>query len=227
MYSPLVGRLRVFTSSSGAARLAAARQILDELPSGVDALIVGASRAAADELALQVARDRGALFGVSRSGFGELAARLALPALAAEGLSPTGALGAEAVVTRVAFEARADGRLRYFAPVAGMPGFPRAAARTLHELQMAGVEAAALASLDGAGADLAALVDGAVREARRAGTVPRAGVFAAAARVLGERPGALGASAVILLDVALASPLETSFAAAIVEAASEVFATVA
>src|SRR5439155_12044877 len=47
--------------------------------------------------------------------------------------------GAEAIAARAAFDARAAGELAYFAPVAGMPGFPKALARTLYELRLAGV----------------------------------------------------------------------------------------
>ena len=60
--------------------------------------------------------------------------RLALPRLSRQGLTPTSAIGAEAVVARARFDAVQEGALNYFAPVAGTPGFPRAAARTLDEL---------------------------------------------------------------------------------------------
>ena len=116
-------------SPSSATRLAAARSRLNGVEPPI--LIVAASRAAADEFALALAVDRGATFGVSRAGFTELAARLAIPALARQGRSPSAPLGDEAVAARVTFDAREDGALEYFAPVAGMPGFPRALGRTL------------------------------------------------------------------------------------------------
>jgi ATP-dependent helicase/nuclease subunit B len=187
---------------------------------------VGASRAAADELALSVARSRGALFGVARLSFAELAMKLALPELARQGLGPGGALGAEAITTRASFEANAAGELEYFSPVAGLPGFPRAAARTLAELQLGGVQPATLATLDGSGKDLAALLARAEYETRRVGAATRARVLETAAERLRENPVALGATLVVLLDVAIRSVAEETMLAALVAGAREVVATV-
>ena len=74
--------------------------------------------------ALAVTRDRGALVGVARMSLAELAMRLALPVLAERLVAPGGALGAEAIATRAAFDAHQSGELAYFAPVADLPGFP-------------------------------------------------------------------------------------------------------
>ena len=150
-------------------------------------LIVGATRASADELALAVTRDRGALVGVARMSFAELAMRLALPVLAERLVAPGGALGAEAIATRAAFDAHQSGELAYFAPVADLPGFPRAVARTLSELQLAGVDAAALGRVPDVGGDLATLLARAQVEADRAGAVSRAEAIATAARRLQGR----------------------------------------
>ena len=68
--------------------------------------------------------------------------KLALPRLAQQQVTPTSGVGLEAVVTRARFDAMQEKALRYFAPVADTPGFPRAAARTLDELQMAEVPGA-------------------------------------------------------------------------------------
>jgi ATP-dependent helicase/nuclease subunit B len=213
------------TSPSAAARLAAARDALLALAPGTGALIVGATRAAADELAAEVARERGASFGLERTGFYELAIRLALPALARDGLAPNGVLGTEAVAARATFEAASTGTLHYFAPVAHLPGFPRAVTRTLGELQMAGVEPAEVASLDGPGRDLAALVDFARHEAARAGTVPRATVLRIAAEALSS-PGSLPATALVLLDVPVTTTAEEALVGALLAAAQHVTATV-
>ena len=123
--------LHVFTSPSAERRIEAARDALLEMTPTQQAIIVGASRAAADELAFDVAMRRGGLFGVTRAGFAELATRLAMPALAREELSPTAGLGAEAFAARAAFDASEAGDLRYFGPVAHLPGFPRTLSRTL------------------------------------------------------------------------------------------------
>ena len=75
----------------------------------------------------------------------------------------------------------------YFAPVADLPGFPRAVARTLSELQLAGVDAAALGRVPDVGGDLATLLARAQVEADRAGAVSRAEAIATAARRLQGR----------------------------------------
>ena len=107
---------------------------------GKPVLIVGASRGAADDLARDIAVSVPATFGVQRLSLVQLAARTALAALANEGATPSTWLGAEAVAARTVFDATNAGALSYFAPVASTPGFPRALARTLQELRLAGVE---------------------------------------------------------------------------------------
>src|SRR5262245_7925910 len=97
--------LNYLSSPSSRVRVAAASALLATLKPDQTALIVGATRAAADELAFSAAADRGGLFGVTRASFAELVTKLALPSLAREGLSPTGGLGAEAIAARATFEA--------------------------------------------------------------------------------------------------------------------------
>lgn len=218
--------LRVVAAASAETRVRAAAAAVAAFPAGASALIVGASRAAADELALAAAGERGALFGVTRLSFIELGMKLALPVLARDGFSPGGALGAEAIATRASFDALREGELRYFAPVADLPGFPRAAARTLAELQLAGVSADDLEQLDDAGRDLGVLLTRAEDEAMRAGAVSRARVLEAAVTHLRESPALLGGSHVVLLDVAASSAADEAVLAAIVRSAPEVIATV-
>ena len=184
-------------------------------------LLVAASRAAADEIAASVARQKGGLFGVTRTGFAELATRLALPSLAASQRSPVGGLGSEALVTRAAFEADREDALDYFQPVVRMPGFPRAAARTIQELQLAGVSSDQLRTIGPAGEDLAALLERVSADADAARAVPRAAVFQTAADVIRADPERLQCAMVILVDVAVSSAAETQFVAAIAEATSE------
>ena len=156
---------------------------------GRTTLLVAPSRAAADECAAAVAAARGGLFGVTRTSVIELVMRLALPRLAEQKVTPTSGVGLEAVVTRARFDAMQERALRYFAPVADTPGFPRAAARTLDELQMAEVPAPVLAAIDDAGADLATLLQRLQRETGKAGTVSRAGLWHAATARLREDSG--------------------------------------
>lgn len=236
--------LTLIASPAAAERLAAAREFAAGAAARGSLLIVGATRAAADEFAARVALERGALFGVGRAGFYELMTRLALPRLASEGLSPTSVLGEEALVSRAAFDAVKAGALRYFEPVAMLPGFPRAAARTLAELQLAGAEPAEVAPLAGvvagvrdaqpllagmaesASADLAELLDRLTREAARAGTVGRAGILGAAAGALDQQPGAIDEADLLLLDVTVESAADANALVALVRAARSAFATV-
>jgi CRISPR/Cas system-associated exonuclease Cas4 (RecB family) len=143
--------VRIVTSTSVSARLDAAREFLRGRPPATELIIVGASRGAADDLARAIARQAGATFGISRFSLTELAARAAAARLdGGRRVSGTQA-GAEAIAARAVFDALAAGELAYFEPVARMPGFPKALARTLHELRLAGIEGHRLAVLSQAG----------------------------------------------------------------------------
>ena len=83
----------------------------------------------------------------------QAATELARPAMAARGLAPLTSLGREAVAARIAQKALAQGELPYFQPVAALPGFARALARTLVELRLAEVSPGQLMP------DLATLLD--------------------------------------------------------------------
>src|SRR5882672_9856820 len=131
--------LRVITSTSAAVRLEAARLFLERLPPSTEAVVVGATRGAADDFVRGVARRAGATFGLTRFGLTELAARAASSRLAGAHHAPATQAGAEAVAARAVFDAVTAGELEYFTPVASMPGFPKALARTIHELRLAGI----------------------------------------------------------------------------------------
>src|SRR5207249_838203 len=117
---------------------------------------------------------------------------------------------------------RAEDALRYFAPVAGRPGFPAAVARTLEELRMNDVGPAALRRLGASGADLAALAERVQRELAAARLADRALVFEAAR---GALPDARLPAAMLFLDVPLASVRERELVAALARRAPEVLAT--
>ena len=157
MTRPFSLSLRIVESSEAALRLDAAREWLDT-HGRRGAVIVGASRGAADDFARLIAQRRGGALGLHRFSFTQLAAHLAAPVLAARGAVPVTRIGTEAVAARAAFEAAHAGELAYFAPVAETPGFPRALARTLNELALARVEPDQLRVLPLGGADLAALL---------------------------------------------------------------------
>ena len=171
-------------SASASIRLHEARKFLDTFSPGTELLLLGASRGAVDDLARTIAMEKGATFGLHRLSFTQLAARLAAAELAANGHAPSSALGYEAVAARAAFEAAKDEALDYFSPVSGTPGFPKALARTLQELRLAGVAAGPLAGLLRSGPDLADLLDRVETLMSEAGASDRASLFATATKAL-------------------------------------------
>jgi len=209
---------------SAAARLDAARARLRDLTPPI--LLIASTRAAADEFAFSIAAEKGATFGITRSSIAELVARLALPALAKKGLTPSAPLSDEAVSARVADDLLKKDALAYFAPVAHMPGFPRALSRTLGELRMAAVDPAQLTGHPANG-DLAALLARAIEERQRVGAVDYATMLATATAELQSNPKPIADKTVVLLDVAISSPAEAAFAKQIVSAARSVIVTAA
>lgn len=243
--------LRLCVSASAAERLACARDVVRGCPPGSRVLIVGASRGAADDLARTVASSAAATFGLERLSLTQLAARTAIAALAAEEVAPSTWLGAEAVATRAVFEATRAASLHYFAPVADAPGFPRALARTLQELRLAGIAASSLPRVHGGprlrssavierrasarqaeqdsppaqdpGSDLADLLERFEACFASARIADRAELFQQAARVIRQQPIA---DAVVLLDVPLEHRADRELVEATSMSASTVLATV-
>ncbi|AUX28368.1 MULTISPECIES: PD-(D/E)XK nuclease family protein [Sorangium] len=138
----------VITSPSAAARLDRAVGWLRRRRPAERVLLVGASVEAVSELARASIRGRRATFGWHRLTLGRVAAALAMPALAARGLVPASALAIEALCARAIDGLAQDGLLGRFARVADRPGLPRAVARTLDEVRLAGVAPDALAPAD-------------------------------------------------------------------------------
>jgi CRISPR/Cas system-associated exonuclease Cas4 (RecB family) len=208
---------RLLESSSAQIRIDAARAFVETHARNGDVLLVGASRGAVDDLARDVAVRSGAAIGLHRFSLAQLAARLAAPILAGEGLAPVTYLASEAIAARATFDAQRDAALRYFAPVARTPGFPRALARTLQEIRLAQVSADRLAALPLGGGDLALLLERFDGQFASASATDRATLFEAATRAL-RPPGAreadrlpFQARALLLLDVPIDSQIEFDF----------------
>lgn len=221
--------LHFFAASAAADRIEAALAAVVEFAAADRAariVIVGASRAAADELAFVAASRRGGLFGVTRVGLGELVTKMALPTLARQGLSPTGGLGAEAIAARATFTAHAAGRLAYFSPVADLPGFPRALTRTMTELRLGEASVAELSALGDAGADLAELLDAIAQESRNAGAVDRATLLETASAALAQDDTLVRDASIVLLDTPITTHADQRFIGALSRHARAVFATV-
>jgi RecB family exonuclease len=213
--------VRIVEASEAWRRLAAAREWLTRHAGG-GALVVSASRGAADDLARAVALERRGAAGFHRFSLAQLAARLAAPVLAARGVAPVTRIGSEAVAARAIFDARRLDGLTYFEPVATTPGFPRALARTLQEIGMAALRPAALSALPLGGPDLAHLLERFEEQFDAAAATDRAALFDAAA----EGVSALPPLPLLLLDVPLESSVELAFVRALLDAAPETLVTV-
>ena len=124
------GRATLVVAPSAARRLAAARAWLAAYPLDAEVVVVAPSLEACDEVVREDVRTCGARFGIMRATLGRIAGQLAAPALAARGHVPASGLSLDAVAARAVHQLVAAGRLRYFTPVAGRPGFPLAVART-------------------------------------------------------------------------------------------------
>ena len=214
--------LRACISALAADRLISAGDVIRGCAPGTHVLVVGASRGAADDLARRVAATVPATFGIERLSLTQFAAVQAIAALAADGIAPSTWLGAEAVAARAVFQATRDGSLTYFAPVAGAPSFPRALARTLQELRLAGIQSAQLSALPLGGRDLARLLERFEACFRDAAAVDRAALLSTAARIVrGRSP----AEVVILLDLPLDQPADRELIDAVIASSATVFAT--
>lgn len=218
--------LRVVTSPSAAARLDAAVRFLARFPLGTEQIIVGASRGAADDLARAIASRCGATFGLTRFSLTELAAQAA--ATLAGRRMPASQTAAEAMAARAAHEGIEAGELRYFAPVAKTPGFPRALARTLYELRLAQIVRERLVSIEGrpsAIGDLGRLLERMETELARASVDDRAALFMAARDAWAAGAVRWTGLPAVLLDVAIESPAEQAFVSAMIASTPDALAT--
>ena len=213
--------LRIVESSEASVRLGEAHAWLVR-HANHGALIVSASRGAADDLARAVAANTSGAVGLHRFSFTQLAAHLAAPVLAARGIAPATRLGSEAVAARAVFDSRRVDGLAYFEPVAGTPGFPRALVRTLHELALAGVGSDRLRELPLGGRDLALLLERFDEQFDVAEATDRATLFEAAT----EAASVFRGWPLLLLDVPLESSVEFDLARRLIEAASHTLITV-
>jgi len=155
----------------------------------------------------------------------ELAARVAAVRLGSARRTPTTFGGAEATAARAVFDLTAAGGLEYFGPVAGMPGFPRALARTVVELRLAGIQPDELTG-GPAQRDVGRLLTQVGDECDRALLADRAELFRIAAAACRDPETRWIGLPIVLLDVPLDSRVEREFVFALLERAPDAFATV-
>ena len=157
--------------------------------------------------------------GVHRLTFPQLARQLAQPRMAELGLAPLSALGSEALAARVIFCARQEDAIRYFSPVAGLPGFSRALSRTLRELRLAGTTPTMLANGGAPARDLGVLLADYERELEDRGLVDLAGVIGLAQMAAERGEHRWAGLPVAALDVKLESEAHRGFFRALMERA--------
>ena len=228
--------LRVISATSATARLNAAADFLTPRPPSSEVVIVGASRGAADDFARSIARRVGATFGLMRFSLTELAARAAAVRLAGASRAPLTHAGAEATSARVVFDALGAEELEYFKPVASMPGFPKALARTLHELRLAAIAPGRLMvshtgpapalSASQASRDIGRLLARVEEQMDLAAVSDRAALFRLAVDACSTGEMRWAGLPLVLLDIPLDSRVEREFAAALVARAPDALATV-
>jgi ATP-dependent helicase/nuclease subunit B len=213
-------------SSTGHHRIHCAQRWRENRAAAEEVLVVGATLDAANELAREVAKKKGAAFGWHRLTLPQLAFAVAAPTLAARGLTPLSRTGAAALVARLVHRMNAEGRLSRYRSVATTPGFPRAVAGVIAERRLARI------SLDAIGAcapDLEPLIGALETELKEAGVTDWPGVLSlaseAASAVGGGRPRLIGLPT-LFLDVPIGNEAEFAFVESLTAAATEVLATV-
>ena len=216
--------LRIMHSPSAAERIAAAAKFIRSFAAATELVLVGSSREAVDDLVRGLALGSGATFGLHRFSFTQFAARLAIGNLAAAGVTPSSAVGAEALAVRAAYEAAIRNDLPYFAPVTRFPGFARATAITIGDLRAAGVAAEKLKALEECGPDHAALLERFQQQMEEVSAADRTILFQAALEEV--RAGAdLARHPLLLLDVPIHSAIERAFLVELASATKDVLFT--
>ena len=215
--------IRIFNSFSAHERIRAATDFVHSFPPATELLIIGAWRDAVDDFVRELRRAP-ATFGVHRFSLTQLATRLARERLAARGLVPGTALGAEAIAVRATYEAQAQGRLRYFTPVAHFPGFARAATSTLVELRAADITAQDLERLGDSGPDNATLLQCFEQQMTEASLADRSLLVRAALEEV-QSGAELVEHPLLFLDVPIHSPVEREFVSALAKVSPEVLLT--
>ena len=194
------------TSAVNHLRIRRARAWLESRVLAEEVLIIGASLDAANELAREVAKEKGAAFGWHRLTLPQLAAALAAPELAVRALVPLSRLGAEAIVARVVHRLTAERGLGRYQPVGNTPGFARAIATVIAELRLARLTCDAISKV---APDLVRLTEAYEAALAEAGLIDWPGVLALATEAASDRVGAhrLISLPMLLLDVPRESEL--------------------
>jgi ATP-dependent helicase/nuclease subunit B len=214
---------RVVRSWSNGRLLSAAAEFIANHP---EIIVIAPSHLAGEGIAYWAGASTSGIAGVHRMTLIQLAADVARFTMAERGIAPLSTLGLEAIATRVVFAARSENELRYFNPVAGLPGFGRALARTLGELRLAGVRPNELAATGNPGDDLARLLRRYEAELAERSLADLARVFELATETAREGQHRWLGLPVLLLDVPLDSRAHRDFFARVAGRSPAVLAAV-
>ena len=214
--------LKVLISAAASDRLSAAVQFLSGSAHSANRFVVGATRAAADDLVRHYARLQSATFGIHRFSLLQLAGRISILRLAANDQTPCSALGTEATVMRAVTDAYNKGSLEYFSPVALLPGFAKAVRATASELRLAGITANSLETLPPPARDVGALLAAIEAQLQTAHLVDFAALMRTAVSALLQNEVSFVNTQVLFLDVPIHSKVECELVEALVSRAAEV-----
>ena len=217
-----MARRALIRSRSNARLLEHAVAFLSEKVQGSEIIVLAPTRAGANELAL-IAFEHGCQ-GIHALAITQLAANLAARSLAQGKLAPISQLGTEALANRIVHAAQQAGELKYFGPVAQTPGFPRAAAKTIAEVRLEGIDLRDLAASGPPGADIARLMQRYERELEERSLVDFPTLLhLAAEEAIGGRHRFLGLP-LVLLGLAVESLSHERLLTALVEKSPDVLA---
>jgi hypothetical protein len=216
---------RAIVSPCARDRVDGALAFLGALPRDAEALVIGPSRAALDELAILHARRVSASFGIHRKTLTGLAAEIAAPLLAAENKTLATPLSLLAVAHEVVAEALRAGTIPRLAArprgaprsAAESPSFARALSETVLEVRLSGVDHERIGPIGDIAAELARLQAGFEAKLAALGLADRADVLRAATAGAGGAPWSR--LPLLLLDAPVERRLERMFLAALLERA--------
>ena len=201
---------RIVVAPRAASRRQEVLSWLAEVAGAGPVLFLSTALEAADHFLRELASQRGSLFGFRRATLDSLAYRLALPALAREGMTTASRLAQEAVTARLLHSAASENRLGPLARVASGPGLIRALTSTLHECRLHRVSPEELSKLGELGDTLGLLLKRYEELSREQGVADRALTLSLAREGVGDIEGPM-----LLLDVPLDNPLEAALIEAI------------
>ena len=232
---PHMDHVTLHRSAAAATRLAAAHTFLDALSPAAEALVVGATREAVDDLVRDQSVRRGATFGLHRFSLRQLAARITATQLAARDLAPSTRLGAEAVAARAAFDELEADTLSYLSPIARLRSFGRTLASTLDEVRVSNLDPDHLDQCGAVGADLARLAARYAQHLEQARLIDVPGLYRLAATTISSTSETLQAAPagglrldipVVLIDVPVRDEATRALVSALARRASRFLATV-